>query len=73
MLSKKTLHLCLVGGTVTPQSLSGVGIELELSVVLPAIDFVLNEIDLQKAMTVGEEARINNLCVLFTRSYLLQL
>lgn len=38
---------------------------LELSAVLPAIDFVLNEIDLQKAMTMGEEAKINNLCVLF--------
>lgn len=43
----------------------GVGIVLELSVILFAIDFVLNKIDLQKAVTVGEEGKINNLCVLF--------
>lgn len=57
----KEPHLCLSGGTVAPQSLSGV----ELSVVLSAIDFVLNEIDLQKAMTVGEERKLNNPCALF--------
>lgn len=48
-------------GTVAPQSLSGV----VLSVVLSAVDFVVNEIDLQKAMTVGKERKINNLCALF--------
>lgn len=37
----------------------------ELSIVLSVIDFVLNEIDLQKAMTVGEEGKRNNPCLLF--------
>lgn len=45
---------------------------LELSVILFAIDFVLNEIDLQKAVTVGEEGKINICVCYFTRLYLLQ-
>jgi len=34
---------------------------LELNVALSAVDFVLTEIDLQKAIRVGEERGKNNL------------
>lgn len=37
---------------------------LESSVVLSAVDSVLNEIDLQKAMRVGEERGKYNLCAI---------
>lgn len=55
MLRKRNVTFVLLGGTVAPQSSSGARTVLELNVVLSAVDFVLNEIDLQRAVRVGAE------------------